>query len=89
MSNDPFPNSSDSLIAPASIAFPVVPSDDVDLARGAKALYVGTGGDITLRSANGQQDVTLRNVASGTVLAIRVRAVRVTGTSADHLVGLA
>ncbi len=86
--NDPFSTASDSLIAPARLAFTISPSDASDLPDVAKAIYVGTGGDITLRSVGSSEDVVLRNVVSGSVLAIRVKAVRQTGTTASDIVGL-
>jgi hypothetical protein len=42
-----------------------------------------------LRAIGSASDVTLSNVASGSVLAIRVKAVRTAGTTAGNLVGLA
>ena len=89
MPNDPFDTASDSLIAPARLAFPITPSDSTDLSVTTKAVYVGTGGDIVLRAIGSASDVTLSNVASGSVLAIRVKAVRTAGTTAGNLVGLA
>lgn len=89
MSNDSFNLATDSLIAPARMAFAITPNDATDLPSAAKALYVGSGGDITIRTVAAAEDVTLRNVLSGSVLAIRIRAVRQTGTTATDLVGLA
>lgn len=86
---DPFGTASDSLIAPAREAFAVIPKDTGELNRATKAVYVGTGGDIVLRAVGSEEDVTLRNVAGGSVIAIRLRAVRATGTTAANLVGFA
>ncbi|QUL37668.1 hypothetical protein [Erythrobacter sp. JK5] len=86
---DPFEHSSDSLIAPAKTAMAIVPDDAADLASAIKAIYIGTGGDIVARPVDSDSDVTFRNVAAGTVLAIRLRAVRASGTTAADLVGLA
>ncbi len=86
---DPFENSSDSLIAPAKSAFAIVPDDSADLPGATKAVYVGTGGDITARPVDGDIDVLFRNVVAGTILPVRLRAVRVVGTTAADLVGLA
>lgn len=86
---DPFEATSDSLIAPARIAFDLNPNDATDLPAATKALYVGSGGDITLRTVAADSDVTLRNVPTGTVLAIRLKALRQTGTTAENLIGLA
>ncbi len=86
---DPFESSSDSLIAPAKAAFAIAPDDVADLPGATKAVYVGTGGDITARPVDGDSDVTFRNVVSGTILPVRLRAVRAGGTTAADLVGLA
>lgn len=85
----PFESLADNPVAPALSCFAIAPFDDVDLAMVTKAIYVGTGGDIVLRAAGDDSDVTFRNVPSGFVLSVRVRAVRSTGTSAADIVGLA
>ena len=89
MPEDPFRNTVDSPIAPAEYCFPVVPDDLLELARVTKAIYVGEGGDLTLLSVRGEEVVTFRNVPSGAILDVRVRAVHATGTTATSLVGLA
>jgi hypothetical protein len=89
MPNDIFSSTADSLIAPARLAFELVPSDTDDLALATKAIYIGSGGDIVLRAIGSETDVTLRNVVSGSVLAIRAQAIRSNGTTASSLVGLA
>lgn len=89
MPADSFSNYTDSPIAPASSCFPIVPSDTAELPRATKALYVGTGGTVVLRSLNGAEDVTFTNVPSGGILDVRIRAVRSTGTTAADMVGLA
>lgn len=86
---DPYRNSVDSLMAPAGQCFAIAPNDTVDLPRATKAIYVGTGGDVVLRPVNGDLDVTFRNVASGSILDVRVRRLNATGTSAADIVGLA
>lgn len=89
MDSDPFNSTSDSLIAPARLAFSVVPHDHLNLAMPTRALYIGTGGDVAVRPLGSANDVVLRNVSSGSVLALRVSAVRLSGTTASDLVGLA
>lgn len=86
---DPFDSAGDSLIAPAKDAFAIVPSDNNDIAKGTKAIYVGSGGDITARLVNSDQDVIFRNVEAGSIIALRLRAVRAGGTTASDLIGLA
>lgn len=89
MASDPFASSSDSLIAPARTAFAIMPSDTTSLPKPTKAIYVGSGGDLTVRLVGAPGDVTFKNVVSGTVLAIRISAIRETGTTVADLVGLA
>ena len=88
MQFDSFANSGDSLVAPAKQAFLILPDASADLPMAAKALYVGTGGDIVLRALGSDEDVVLVNVASGSILPIRVRAIRDTSTAAN-IIGLA
>ena len=89
MPNDKFQASSDSLIAPASQCFTITPNDSLSLEQITKAVYVGNGGDVTLRACDSAQDVTFSNVPTGAILDVRVAAVRSTGTTASAIVGLA
>ncbi len=86
--SDPYTSVPDSLIAPARHAFQVTPQDNVDLSLPAKALYVGSAGDISLRAVGSSTPVLLRNVPNGSVLAIRVAEIRATGTTATDIIGL-
>lgn len=88
MPTDPFAASANSLTSPAASCFAISPSDSDELPTVTKALYVGTGGDLVIRPLEGEEDVVLRNTVSGSILDIRVKAVRATGTSAQDLVGL-
>ncbi|MEL6237252.1 MAG: hypothetical protein AAFQ90_01525 [Pseudomonadota bacterium] len=88
MFEDPFESSANSVTSPAADCFAIVPSDAQELPRATKAIYVGSGGDITLRPVNGEEDVVFTNVASGSILDIRVRAIRASGTTALDIVGL-
>lgn len=89
MSNDPFLNLADSSSGPARRAFAVAPSDTADLPVLPKALYVGSGGTVVVRTVEATADVTFRNVASGQVLDVRAQFVRATGTTATDIVALA
>lgn len=89
MLNDPFAKSIESVVAPASDCFAITPNDVDDLPMATKALFIGVGGDVVLRPISGDADVTFRNLPDGSVLDVRVRAIRVTGTTAANLVGLA
>lgn len=89
MPADNFSNFADSPSSPASNCFAITPSDSTQLALVTKALYIGTGGDVTLRSVQSGADVVFRNVATGSVLDVRASYVRATGTTAANIVGLA
>lgn len=71
---------------PAEHAASVTPSDDTDLASAARALYVGTGGDVKLSTIHGES-VTFSNVPVG-ILPIRATRVYSTGTTATDIVAL-
>lgn len=88
MFEDPFENSTNSLIAPSSDCFAITPDDSQDLSKATKAVYVGTSGDLVVRTIGSGSDVAFRNVIGGSILDIRVRAVRATGTTASDIVGL-
>lgn len=58
------------------------------LAKVAKAIFVGVGGNIALRAEGASADVTLKNIPSGAILPIRVKYVRTTNTTATDIVAL-
>lgn len=89
MTHDPFASAADSPLAPAEHCFEIIPADNSDLEVATKAVYVGTGGDLTVRTVRGAAEVTFRNVPSGAILDIRLAAVRAAGTTASDIVGLA
>lgn len=78
----------DNPLGPASSLAAVTPSDADELAAIPRALFVGTGGNITLRAADDSADVLLKNVPSGAVLDIQARYIRATGTTAADIVAL-
>lgn len=86
--SDAFANSADAPFAPATDAVPVIPNDQAALPRIPKALYVGTGGNLTLRGTRGSADAVLKNVPDGQVLPIRASHVRATGTTAADILAL-
>lgn len=86
---DTFGTVLDSLIAPARNCFAITPQDDVLLSVVPKAIYVGTGGKLSVRAVDSTSDVTFNNVPSGSILDVRVTAIRATGTTAANLIGLA
>lgn len=86
---DHFGNQIDSLSQPARHAFAITPHATLEIDPLPKAIYVGGGGDITLRAADSNTDTIFRNVAPGQILDVRVRYIRAAGTTATGIVGLA
>lgn len=72
---------------PARKAGAVTPSDGTDLIPYAKALYLGQGGDLKITPTGSDDAVTLKNHPAGYV-AIQVKRVHATGTTAAHIVAL-
>lgn len=84
---DPFGTYGDGLSAPAARAVAVTPHDTNELTRHAKALYVGGAGNIAVTTVGGD-DVTFTAVPAGSILPVRVKIVKSTGTSATSIVAL-
>ncbi len=81
--NNPFENRASSLSGPATDIMPVTPDDVTDLSEVAIALYIETGGQISLLTArNGDRTI---NVADKTILPVGVRRVNATGTTATGI----
>lgn len=89
MFDDPFRRSIDSPMTPAERCFAVTPDDHAELPRATKAIYIGEGGDVTLVTVRSKTPVKFRNLQSGSILDVRVRAIHATGTTARDIVGLA
>ena len=84
---DRYDGYSSSLEGPAAHGFAISPNDAVDVTEVTRALYVGTGGVLSLTLQSGAE-LVMSGVAAGTLLPLRVRRVKATGTSASDLVGL-
>jgi len=85
---DQFSNNADQVSAPATRAVSVSPHDSDALTDIPKALFIGTGGNITMRGVKGAADQLWKNVPSGSVLPFRAQYVRATGTTAADLLAL-
>lgn len=83
---DKFTNWSDSVGAPSRAPFAVVPHDTNELPAIPKGIYVGTGGDVTLRGVDGAGDVVYKNLPNASYIAIRASHVRATGTTASNMI---
>lgn len=74
-------------VSPIHDAAAVAPSDSAPLAVTTRALYIGQPGDVAVAMAGGQA-VTFNAVAGGTLLPVRVTAVKATGTTASGILAL-
>ena len=79
-------SSGDSLNAPARAPYALTPSDGDPLPRLPKGIFVGTGGDVVLRGADGAADVTYCNLPDASYINVRAAFVRATGTTAANLI---
>ena len=85
---DPFSQSADSVSAPARRAAQVTPHDTSALPDIPKALFVGSGGNITMRGIDGTADQLWKNLPAGSILPFRAQYVRATGTTAADILAL-
>lgn len=67
----------------------VTPSDSVALTTPARALYVGSAGDLAVKNGSGGTAVTFKSVPAGMLLPVKATHVLATGTTASSLVALA
>ena len=73
-------------ILPARTAKAVVPSDSVALDPVPRGIYIGTGGDVTIRPIGSSTDVTYRNLPDASYIAVRAQYIRATGTTALNMI---
>lgn len=73
---------------PAIRAAAVTPSDSTDLTFVTRGLYVGAGGDVSVDMAETGTSIVFVGVPTGTLLPVRVKRVRSTGTTATSIVAL-
>lgn len=84
---DIFDSMGDSPELPSRVPFALVPSDSVALPQVVKGIYIGTGGDVTLRGVGSTSDVTYKNLPNASYIGVRASYVRATGTTAADLIG--
>ena len=77
----------ENITAPARRAFAITASDTNDLAAETRAIYVGSAGDLVAVLSSGDE-VTFAGLGGGTLLPVRARRIKASGTSAGQLVGL-
>lgn len=84
-------NPSNNITDPSSRYAAVTPSDtdgSGDLVEISRAIYVGTGGNLIAITMTGAE-VTFTSVPDGTLLPIRAKRIKATGTTATNIVSLA
>lgn len=80
---NPFENRTPALSDPSRDLIPVTPNDATDLSKTAVALYVETGGDLSVVTVAGRQ--RLVTVGDLSILPVGVLRVRATGTTASGI----
>ena len=87
MALDAYEFLAESLSEPSRKPFAITPHDTGELSIIPKRIFIGTGGNITLRGVDGSADVTYKNLANGVYLSVRPKYVRATGTTASDIIG--
>lgn len=72
----------------ATGAFTPTASDSTDLTQPARALFIGTTGNVAVSVSRGGPSVLFKNLPSGSILPVQVFRVWSTGTTATDLVAL-
>lgn len=84
---DPFAKTTTRLSDPAYNGLAITPNDGADLPTHVRAIYVGTGGTLSVVTAGGDT-LSFVNLANGqTLVGWRIARVNATGTTATDLVG--
>lgn len=78
---------SSSILAAGRALFAITPSDTVNFATRARAVYVGVGGNIAFVSEGGTVAIAI-GVPQGTVFHTECVRINATGTTATSLLGL-
>ena len=73
---------------PAEKAEVITPSDTTVYSPIYRAVYVGTGGNVTVLPSESLTPVTFSNVVDGSILPVSVSKVLSTGTTASNIIGL-
>ncbi|MFD1251784.1 MULTISPECIES: hypothetical protein [Devosia] len=84
---DRFASHAATIDGPAQHGFAISPHDSTELSEATRALYVGAGGTLAVVTVSGAS-LAFANVSAGSILPLRVVAVKATGTTAADIVGL-
>lgn len=77
-----------SVLAPASKAAAITPSDSTDLGTPTRWLYLGVGGDVRVTLLDDANPVTFVGLAAGVVHPLRVKRVYAAQTTATNIIGV-
>ncbi len=80
---NPFENRASSLSGPATDMEPITPDDVTEMAEVAVALYIETGGQLSVLTSRGQSRTV--NVVDYSILPVGVRRVNASGTTASGI----
>ena len=80
---NPFANRTPPLSGPATDIVPVTPDDSIEMAHVALALYIETGGTVSLITLHGHSRQV--QVADHAILPVACRRVNATGTTASGI----
>lgn len=86
--SDPYRFSPRGVTNPAEKAYAVTPNDSNDLDDHCRALWVGTAGNVSVILVGDENPVTFVGVQAGSLLPLRIKRVRSTGTTASDIVGV-
>jgi len=75
------------LVTPGRKLFAITPHDTNEVANIPRALWVGTGGDLSVIAQDDSTAVVLK-VQSGSLVPVRAKIVKSTGTTATDIVGV-
>lgn len=85
---DRYPSQNLGLASPSVNASVVTPDDATELAYVTRGLYVGGAGALSVIMRDETEAVTFAGLPAGSVLPIRVKLVRATGTTATSIVAI-
>lgn len=80
----------DAAVAPSRRLTAVIPHNETKLPLDTKALYIGTGGSLTVQAQNDPDgtSVTFTNLPNAYILDVRALRVLATGTTASNIIAL-
>lgn len=73
---------------PAANAEAVTPHDSNELTYYTRGLYIGVTGDVVVAMRGDGSSITFKNAQAGSVIPIRCKIVKSTGTTATNLVAI-